>query len=144
MFILRMGNDDGGVEVEHQLARQVWLPPQPSTPTPALARPADTIGSWSSETLSGARQAVGPEATRPNRPRWSRSTFKPMIEVAPSSDGHGKVRQHLSGEVERQRGVGTFEGLVPGTHQPGRPRQLPQQLAAGMEGHPRALSSCHF
>ena len=102
----------------------------------ALARPARKTARCSSETLSSTRQAVGSEATGPNKAGWSRSASQPRYRRRPVCDRYRQVGQHLAGEVKGQARVGADERPVPGTNEPGRGRQLSQQFTAGVGGHP--------
>ena len=72
-FLVRVGDHDGGVDVEAQLARKVRRGPRRPGRGTRAARPARD-GKVALETRSSTRQAVDVEATGPKSPGWSRTT----------------------------------------------------------------------
>ncbi len=64
-------DDDRGVEVQCQLEGEVGVGVCSSASGPRLGRPARKADRDASATLSRLRQAVGVEATTPNKLGWS-------------------------------------------------------------------------
>ncbi len=85
VLLLGVGNDHGGVEVQHQLFGKVGRRAGPPGRRPRSRPPGTQKARCSSETLSSTRQAVGSEATGPNKAGWSRRPLSPDIDVAPSA-----------------------------------------------------------
>ena len=97
------------------------LPPPRPRPGPWPV-PARSRTGARSETRSSTRQAVGVEATGPNRPGWSRKRLQVADRVRPVRDGDRQIGQHRAGEVDRHRLVGADERPVPGVDQTGEAR----------------------
>ena len=139
-LLVGVGDHDGGVEVQVQLAGQIGggasgprrLPGRRSTCSEQAEVPI--------------RYPVkGPPRRRSRRHRTEQGRLVPQsgkVRDRPGAvrDGHGHVGEDLAGHMTgRHPFVGVEQHLVPGLHQTRRHRHLPQQLAASMRHNPRTV-----
>ena len=78
-------------------------PPAAHAAARALALPARSPSSSSSSIESITRHAVGPDATRPNRSGWSRSTRRSARLSPPSANVTARSTSTQPGSIARRR-----------------------------------------